>query len=94
MGEPEKEGPLKRLLKHIPGKRAPEEDKGNSYEFEATIGKKGSSLGFTFDTVSQVLGRIQEGMKARVTMVREPGRSLFTARIHFIARKEEKEAVS
>jgi hypothetical protein len=96
MGKDQKEGSLRRFLKSIPGvSRASSEedskDQGNSYEFEATIGKKGSSLGFTFDNVSQVLGKIREGMKARVTMIRKPGSSIFTARIVFVESERNEE---
>jgi len=96
MGKQEKEGTIRRLLRNIPGlgARASEgenEDEGNSYEFEATIGPKGSSLGFTFDNVSQVLGRIKKGMKVRVVMVREPGRSWYSARLQFIEPEGERE---
>lgn len=99
MVKEEKEGTIRRLLSHIPGRRAraPEEgkeDQGNSYEFEATIGPKGSSLGFTFDTVSQALGKIKKGMKARVMMIREPGSSIFTARIVFVEAEEGKKTGS
>lgn len=97
--DPKEEGPFRRLLKSIPGMkpRASEngEDQGNSYEFEATIGQKGSSLGITFDSVSKVLARLRKGMKARVIMEREPGTSIFSARIYFVEpQKEEKENVS
>lgn len=97
MSSEKKEGPFKKLLRAIPGMKArtsEEKDEGNSYEFEATIGKKGDSLGFTFNSVSQVLARLREGMKARVTMIREPGSSIFTARIVFVEAEEEKEAGS
>lgn len=94
MGKNQKDGPLKRLLKSIPGRRSepeePEKDQGSSYEFEATIGPKGSGLGITFDKVSQVLAQIKKGMKARVTLERAPGSSIFVARMVFIESEEEK----
>ena len=85
------ESKLKRFLKSLPGRKPEEEDQdqGNSYEFDATIGKKGNSLGITFNSVAQALARIRRGMKARVIMVREPGSSLYTARIIFIEPGEE-----
>ena len=97
MNKTEKEGTLRRFLKSIPGRRiraSEEEDQGNSYEFEATIGRKGNSLGITFNSVSQVLARLREGMKARVIMVREPGTSWYEARLQFIDPEEEKKAGS
>ena len=87
----DKQSKLKKLLKAIPGMRGQDvaEDEGNSYEFQATIGQKGDSLGITFNSVAQALARIKKGMKARVILVREPGSSIFTARIQFL--QEEKE---
>lgn len=104
--EDTKKGPLKRLLNSIPGRREKAEvqtfsfsskerlEKRDVYEFEATVGSKGNSLGITFDRVSSVLARLHKGMKARVIMERTPGGPLFTARIHFIEPEEEKEPVS
>jgi len=92
MNKTEKEGTLRRFLKSIPGRRtgaSEEEDQGNSYEFEATVGRKGNSLGITFNSVSQALARLREGMKARVIMVREPGTSWYWARVQFLEEERE-----
>lgn len=92
MGSQKDEGALKKFLKKLPGGREGKpQDKGNTYEFEATIGQKGDSLGLTFDKVSQILAKIEKGMKARVIMKREPGSSIFTARLYFIHPEEERD---
>jgi len=93
MGKQEKDGAIKRLLRSIPGMKArasegENKDQGNSYEFEATLGQKGDSLGITFSSVAQALARLKKGMKVRVTMVREPGTSWYEARLQFLDEEE------